>query len=122
MKKQKNQTKRMKATGTPVTSVKGPSGWKKAKKPSGKFFKFTEYGQTLEGVFKGIVPSKKKNFSDSLSVETSEGVIMTPLSFDLQQIFENNGIKEGQRVHIVFVDAIPLKGNRSMKKFEVFFK
>lgn len=109
-------------SGSPVFKPKGPDGWKKAPKPTGKFHKWTEYGQTLVGKFLGIEPSKKKNFSDSLKIETAEGVVMVAMSYDLEPMFTSGLIKEGKQVQIMFTDAVPLKNGKSMKKFEVWYK
>jgi len=120
--KQRKEKEQPVISGTPVTDIAVPTGWTKAKHPTGKFYKFTEFGQELVGVFQGVEPSKKKNYADSLRIETVDGMVLVPASFDLEQIFTHAKIKEGTAVKIIFIDAIPLKNGKHMKKFEVLFK
>jgi hypothetical protein len=119
MKRTKKTTKPgVQIKGTPVTNLKTPKGWKKIDRPASQFFKFTEYGQELVGLFKGIIKAKKKNYADNLEVETATGTVLVSLSYDLKQVFAN--IDKGTQVKIVFVDSIPLKNGKHLKKFEVF--
>lgn len=115
----KSKKKKADDYGTsPAKRTSFPKGFSMAKKPSG-FFKFTQIGHRLEGVYRGTKESKKKGYSDSIQIETVDGIVLTPESADLKEQVEMNKIKDGDKVIFVLADVTSIAGNRTYKRFDV---
>jgi len=107
--------------GTPVKPHDLPAGWEKAIQVN-KYFKFTKFGQSIEGIFAGIIPSEKKRYSDSILLLSAEGQ-ETKVAGNAQVLstFSDNRIPLGSAVRITFTSAIEISGGRTMKEFDIAF-
>lgn len=110
-----------------VKSVKKetPEGFGKMDNPSATYLKLQTVGDEVEGIYKGIKKSEKKNFSDSLILEQPSGnKVLVTLDTNLKDIFDSsqNNIKEGNYVLIVFTEVIAVGKTKTFKRFDVFKK
>lgn len=108
--------------GTPVKGVAVKSGFKRAI-PAPEFYKFAKFGDSVEGQFIKIEPSKKKGYSDAVVLRQLDGkTLMVPYQTAIKQAFDLNDIKPGYFVVIRFTDVIPIAGNRTFKRFQIDYK
>lgn len=102
-----------------------PSGFTKQNNPSATFLKLENVGDEVQGFYRGIKKSDKKNFADSLIIEqdTGNNVLVTQ-NQNLEDIFgsSKNEIKEGDYILIVFSQVIAVGKTKTFKRFDVFKK
>jgi hypothetical protein len=111
------------ATGQPEPEVEETAeeappaeGWTKKATPPGKYFKFQNPGDTLEGVLKNFFTSEyqgKESVNATLVVKGKDVGIR--LSQQLQQYFDD-GVEIGARVKIVYKGRLG-----KLKDYEFYF-